>query len=341
MEFLIAESGLWGEAARKRKTLIIDDYDSPSTMKRGLPKGHAPITRFTSIPVFDGDKIVAMVGLAHKHTTYTNHDITTITLLFQGMWNSLQKLKAKELLERENERLKEIEELRKFFFSMATHELKTPLNLLNCTSNLIMENRSFSKNEVQEFMKMIQEGTIKLNKLITQLLDYSRIENDGLKLARSPQKINPIIQKACEDIAWFIEQRNHDLVLNLNSNQICNMDPFRIELVLANLINNAIKNTPPGGVVELKSQDVGPNLLVSVEDTGIGLNKNEMDYLFKKFSTYNRKDCNENIITKGSGLGLFISKEIIKAHGGKIWAESKGYMKGSTFFFSIPGNKRE
>ncbi|NMC03906.1 MAG: PAS domain-containing sensor histidine kinase, partial [Candidatus Lokiarchaeota archaeon] len=113
-------------------------------------------------------------------------------------------------------------------------------------------------------------------------------------------------------------------------------DAFKIEQVLINLVHNASKNTGAGGTITIRVASNPDGAMISVQDTGVGLTPFEMEKLFKKFTKISREDVGENIDIQGTGLGLFISRQIVEAHGGKIWAESAGRNKGATFTFTIP-----
>jgi signal transduction histidine kinase len=136
---------------------------------------------------------------------------------------------------------------------------------------------------------------------------------------------------------YFSNRRNHEIIVDIQPDVILDIDESRIELVLTNLISNAIKYTPSNGKIQIKMQSDGKIAQIKISDSGVGLSSEEIKYLFKKFSTIEsplKKDLNMDL--GSTGLGLFISKEIIKLHQGEIWAESEGKGNGSTFIVKIP-----
>jgi signal transduction histidine kinase len=139
-------------------------------------------------------------------------------------------------------------------------------------------------------------------------------------------------------LEYKIKESNHQITLNLPPVCIVQADQLRIEEVVINLVTNAIKYTPRNGQVTVSLGETPTHVNFTVRDNGVGLTDDEKKILFTKFGSLYRKQMEGKIETYGTGVGLFISKEIIDAHGGKIWAESEGRDKGSTFSFIIPKN---
>ncbi|MBD3196457.1 MAG: histidine kinase, partial [Candidatus Lokiarchaeota archaeon] len=123
---------------------------------------------------------------------------------------------------------------------------------------------------------------------------------------------------------------------NLESNLICEFDRENIKEVLINLINNAINYTPPNGKITIDSNLNGQNVIIKIKDTGIGINNEDNANLSRYFGKVEHFGKGLDVITEGPGLGLYISKNIVQLHGGKLWFESKGKFKGTTFYFTLP-----
>ena len=138
---------------------------------------------------------------------------------------------------------------------------------------------------------------------------------------------------------YFSNKRNHQIELDILPEFNIVIDESRIELVITNILSNAIKYTPSEGKIGIKLNSDGQFAYIEIKDSGVGLTKQEIDNLFKKFSTIEsplKKDLDMDV--GSTGLGLFLSKEIVKLHEGDIWAESEGKGKGSTFIIKIPIN---
>lgn len=250
-----------------------------------------------------------------------------------------ERKEIEKLLAIENEKLKDIDKMRKDFVSMTTHELKTPLSsMIGASEFLISYYKDLKDEEVLDFIEMIHRGSMRLKTMINDLLAVHRFEENKLVLDKEDADVVDIVKRVIKDTSFLFKKRNQELSYELPENCMVNIDPFKIEQVLTNLIHNACKNTPPGGKILIRVQQNDDVVLISVVDSGVGLTSEEIGKLFEKFGKLPRQDVDLDIEMHGTGLGLFISKQIVEAHDGKIWAESEGRGKGSTFTFTIPIN---
>ena len=133
-----------------------------------------------------------------------------------------------------------------------------------------------------------------------------------------------------------LKLRNHTINIDISDDLVMYLDKDKIQTVISNLMTNAIKYTPSGGNITINSRFKKNTIIISVRDDGIGLQKEEITQLFKPFGKIEKYGRGWDIISDGIGLGLYLSKEIIDLHEGKIWVESAGLNKGSTFYFSLP-----
>jgi len=246
--------------------------------------------------------------------------------------------KIQDLLESENKLLKEIDEMRKDFVLNATHELKTPLSIIIGAADFLSKYYSeIPEQKRMEFLNSIRKGSIRLKQLIENLLDYSRLESGRLQLQQLEETdLVELVHNSVQNLSYLINRRQQEIILNLPKLIMANVDKFRIEQVIVNMISNAVKNTQPGGKIVIDLESISDQVQFAVKDNGVGLTREEMTRLFKKFSKIERAGVNADIDIQGTGLGLFIAKEIIEMHGGKIWAESEGRNKGSRFIFTVP-----
>ncbi|MFO8020687.1 MAG: HAMP domain-containing sensor histidine kinase [Promethearchaeia archaeon] len=230
-------------------------------------------------------------------------------------------------------------EKKKEFLDSASHELKTPLSQIYSAAQLLKE--SNLAGDKKELLDLILNGSEKLKYLLKNFFEYSRWDSNDNKFEKEEKDLIALIKKCKKDLQFFIEKRRHEIYLNLPEQMIVKFDNVKMEQVITNLLSNAIKYTPAQGeitvtVKEEKSENKD-YVIFSVKDTGIGLTEGEMDKLFKKFTVLERgKSLNFDIYMKGTGLGLYLSKKIIELHDGKIWVESDGINKGSTFYVKLP-----
>lgn len=226
------------------------------------------------------------------------------------------------------ERIQELSNYKDEFMVMASHELKTPLTVI--LANLqILQMRNKDDSNVPFFNKTIKQVD-KLSALISDLLDVSKIHLGKLTLVPTLFDLTVLIEEVCSNLQQTTG--DHQLVFNNHGKKLMAMaDRERIEQVLINIIGNAIKYSPGPGKVIIDAGKNGNSIFVGISDSGIGIPQQDIENIFERF--YRVRQSSGSFA--GSGVGLYISAEIIKSHGGKIWAESE-IGKGSVFHFSIP-----
>jgi len=227
------------------------------------------------------------------------------------------------------DKLKEIDKVKSDFFSLMSHELRTPLTSIKEGTTLLLEGAGGEINKKQRgLLKIIEEESNRLIGHVNSILDLSKMEAKMMTYNFIQADIVPLINKAIFEIEPLSRSKNITTELNISKElPLVKMDPERILQVLRNLIGNAMKFTPDNGRIIIAARLADRNLEVSVRDTGPGIPKENLIAIFDKF-----KSSRDH---KGTGLGLAIVKHIIKAHGGKVWAESEP-KQGSTFTFLLP-----
>ncbi len=249
-----------------------------------------------------------------------------------------ERKKAELLVKEEIEKLKELDQIRKDLISRVSHELKTPLiPVLGGVEYLLYSYSDKFEKEQIELLEMIQKGGKRLGKLVERLLDITRIEYDKLILNRQLTNLSEIIKETANDMKYLIKERKINLNLVVPEDLFLEIDGMRIEQVITNLLSNALKNTPPNGRVSIGLEKYGNWAIISVSDTGVGFTEDEMKKIFTKFGKIERHgEGLEYINMEGSGLGLFITKQIVDLHDGKIWVESTGRNRGCIFKVRLP-----
>jgi two-component system sensor histidine kinase VicK len=267
---------------------------------------------------------IEAMGLA----TYSNSNATVFSYvsIFESFWHQAEMY----------ERLRMHDEMQRDFLNIAAHELRTPIQPIIGLTGILFERASESNNnnEYQHFLEIIHRNANRLYKLTEGLLDVARIEGRSLQLNKQPFNLGDIVKDAVADVGRFVDFNKVRLVFfcpEKDNDIFVDADRDRIGQVMFNLLTNAIKFTKEGIVlITLKKETTNSEFVsISVRDFGSGIDSEIMPRLFSKFS---RKS------DKGTGLGLFISKGIIEAHGGKIWAKNNrpGDGGGATFTFNLP-----
>ncbi len=228
---------------------------------------------------------------------------------------------------------RELEKMKDDLMSTVTHELRTPLFSIRGFVHILLDDDPPDAETQREFLKIIEREASQLADLVTHLLDSNKLSTDLVKIEEKSIQPIEIINQAILKLQGFAHNEKVNLISQIPPAlpRILG-DPQRLERVLTNLVGNAIKFTPPGGSVTITAQADQAYLTIIVADTGIGIPEADLPHIFSKF--YQVEGHYEQA-GPGSGLGLHISKQIIEAHNGKIWAESKPN-QGSTFFVQFP-----
>jgi two-component system sensor histidine kinase KdpD len=187
----------------------------------------------------------------------------------------------------------------------------------------------------QELLRIVDEETDRLNSMLTEAIQMSRIEAGQLQLRRSPQSLRKIVRTQLERLGESLEGRKVTVDVPEKLPRV-SVDPEFTGTVIWQLLNNALKYTPPGSPLTLRASAGETEVVVSIEDCGPGISEQEQGKVFEKF--YRGKDQRERI--PGTGMGLTIAREIVRAHHGRIWVESEPG-KGARFSFSLPRALRE
>jgi signal transduction histidine kinase len=224
------------------------------------------------------------------------------------------------------------------FIDTLSHELKTPLTSIIAAAGLLAEELEATGDE--SYQKLIQTIIHNANTLETrtaELMDIVKTGSGKLQLQLEPVDMKSLLQGIGWQISPLLQGKEQDLYMDLpQSLPIIHGDGQRLEQVLLNLMTNATKFTPKGGNITLRARKQDTGLLIEVQDTGIGIHKDEQARLFKPYSRLSADRQRH----PGLGLGLALAKQVVELHGGQIWVESEPG-KGSTFSFSLPVNARK
>jgi PAS domain S-box-containing protein len=229
-------------------------------------------------------------------------------------------------------RFREAEEMKSTFVSVISHELKTPVALIKGYANtLAREDAHWDEETLREGLQVISEESDRLTALINNLLDASRIQAGGFKLERADVDLPQLAGAVVEN--WRTQTEKHRFALDFAAQfPMVVGDEERLRQVLNNLLSNALKYSPEGGEVRVGGWGEDDEVVLYVADQGIGIPESEQGNLFQRFY---RVDSSLRRSTQGAGLGLFLCRTIVEAHGGRIWLRSEPG-KGTTVFFTLP-----
>ena len=230
--------------------------------------------------------------------------------------------------------LEEMERMRNEFLAMVSHELRGPLTTIKGSAATVLSSATpFSPMEIRSFFRTIDQQADLLSELVSNLLDVTEIEAGALVVDPKPTDLSDLVEEAVN--TFLRDGSRHQIQVDLPPDlPRISADSQRVTQVLNNLLSNASKYSPASSPIRVTASVQEPYLAISVIDEGQGVTADQLPLLFKKFSRAGLRDAQENV--EGHGLGLSICKGIVEAHGGRIWAESRGEGNGSQFTFSIP-----
>jgi two-component system, OmpR family, sensor histidine kinase VicK len=270
------------------------------------------------------ENFIEAVGMA----TYSNSKPTVVSYIsiFESLWTQVDLY----------EQLKTHDKMQKEFINIASHEMKTPTQAIIGYADLIHKH----PEKREDMMQSISRNAVRLQRLTNDILDVTRIDSHTLNLHKEQFNIGNLLAYIVQDYVGYIEKENQNVKLFYNFKQDINdplpidADEDRITQVISNLLNNAIKFTSKKreGVISVSAERKKEEVIVSIKDTGEGINPEILPRLFTKFATRS---------FSGTGLGLYISKSIVEAHGGKMWAENNPDGEGATFTFTLPLSSRK
>ncbi len=296
------------------------------------------------IPVMSEEKVIGVieVGTKRKRTEVTASEIATLESIADELGVVARNIKlfeqirqANAQLEVANQHLQELDRAKSEFVSIASHQLRTPMTgIMGYLSMMTQGDFGKIKDEHQKILVDLLAESQRMIRLINQFLNVSKIEAGKFTYTKAPVQLASLVEHEIIEVTKTASDKGLKLVNKMPKQPLpaITVDADKLQDVILNLIDNAIKYTDKGSIT-ISAEQEGGNVHFRVKDTGIGIKPADASALFSKFV---RGSGIAQIHPDGSGLGLFIAKSIIDAHGGRIWAESDGEGKGSTFQFVIP-----
>ncbi|MDY7077370.1 MAG: ATP-binding protein [Chloroflexota bacterium] len=300
--------------------------------------GQRQLQSAVCIPLFTGETKEGVLRLENRQQpdSFVHEDIPFLKAVADLIALSIENARLREELH-VTQSLEEANRLKAELISTLAHEMRTPLTSIKGYSTaLLMDEIAFSPETQQEFLQIIDEECTVLQDLIHDLLESSIIDAGLLRLEPQPVMLHRLAQGVTNDMERRTQK--HSFVIDFERRPdgfpIVDADPRRVEQVLRNLLDNAIKYSPQGGLVVVRGQvnEDENEVVISVADQGVGIAPEHLNRLFEKFF---RVESGMGRHVVGSGLGLPIARTIVESHGGRIWAESQ-VGEGSTLYFTLP-----
>lgn len=304
----------------------------------------AGIKAIMSVPVYTEEKVIGVIDFILKKAPEEITDVEKemmksladqVGIVYRNLILYQKIQKANVELKDANVRLQQLDQAKSEFLSIASHQLRTPLTGIKGYLSMILEGDFGSVPvKLKSILEDLFQNTDRLTRLVNVFLNVSRIESGRFELEKKEVDIVKMIEEVINEFKLNADKKNlkFDFIKPSKLVPFISIDRDKVKDVLVNLVDNSIKYTPKGKVEVILERDAD-QVKISVKDTGVGVKKEEVNNLFKKFV---RGEGIAQIHTGGSGLGLYIAKNIIEAHQGKIWVESEGLNRGAAFIFTLP-----
>jgi len=280
---------------------------------------------------------VLILGSKPSGQPYSQEDERLVYAVASRMAMELENARLYNMEKVARKELQEQNEQKTEFLHSIAHELKTPLTAIISSSELLQGDGVAVKLEQrQQMLRNISKGGWRMDKRISELLDFARMQTGALELQMQSQEIGPVLREVASQLRILFTNRGQSLAVEIpDSLPIVNVDKAKIEQVLINLLENANKFSPHGSSITLRASEVDARVVVKVEDSAPVVTEEERGRIFNPY--YRGEDAGRRRRLPGIGLGLAISKQLVEAQHGEIWAEVRPG-EGNTFAFSLPAS---
>lgn len=284
------------------------------------------------VPLTYKDRVIGVLEAINKREMpWTDDDRNFLSIIAAQAAVAIEGTQLVSELKRANEELSQVDKLKNDFIAIASHELRTPLGVIMGYASFLQEEESAS---AQQHANKVLESALKLRTLVEQMVNLRYLKQSQADLHRENMTVKQLMDLLRRDVYTLMDLTSYQFeITSPDTDDIVFVDETRIVMALNNILQNAISFTEKGKRITMRAEVKGGELLLSIEDEGMGIDPSQLDRIFEEFVQI------EDHMTRqhgGLGIGLSISMAIIQAHDGRIWAESDGVGHGATFIIALP-----
>ena len=327
------EGSIAGSVFRENRPMVINNVENDPRHYAGVgQKVQFQSRSLLAVPMRIRSQVTGVLEAVNKRAgDFTDNDVQLLSVIASQAAVAINNAQLVQALQKANEELSRADKIKSDFMAIASHELRTPLGVILGYATFLKED---AKGELSEHANMVLTSALRLRALVEDMTNMNLLQMGDAKLAMYPISIQKPLLAACEEIATTAEIKNQKLEPELPREPLMVQgDLVKLELLFANLLNNAIRFTPDGGQIRIRARLCEKEVWVEIQDNGIGIPPEELENIFKEF--YQVEDHLRRR-HGGMGLGLAIARGIVRLHNGRIWAESQGENKGTTINVVLP-----
>ena len=328
------DGSIAGSVFRENKPVIINDVSQDTRhFKQVGDKINFQSRSLVGVPMRIKDRVTGVLEALNKRggKNFTEADARVLAILASQAAVAIENARLIDALQKAYNDLGKLDKMKGDFIAIASHELRTPLGVILGYATFLREE---AKGEAGEYAKAVLDSAVHMRKLIEDMTNLRFLEVGQMSLRREPMDLRKLLTEARTEMLSLAEAKNQTLtVLDGQRPLIVHADRSKLAAVMSNLLTNAIRYTQEGGRIEVSGFIKGNEVWVAVKDNGRGIPRRDLEDIFRGFF-----QVEDHMVRKtgGLGLGLSIVRGTIKLHGGRVWAESDGEDKGSTFIFTLP-----
>lgn len=327
------EGSLAGAALLENRVVQVDDaLHDPRHYSRLDEEQQFQTRSLLAVPMRQRDRLIGILEVINKRELpWTKDDQDHLLVLASQAAVAIESAQLVTQLQKANQELSEVDNMKNEFIAIASHELRTPLAIILGYASFLKEE---AQGQLSDHAEKVMSAGLQLRRIIEDLVNLRYMQQNASELHRETVPLKTVIDETIRDVRELAEAAQHKLEVSLPENTQVYIDQIRTEMAFKNVIGNAIRFTPPGGRITIRGEVRDTReVWVAITDTGIGLDGDQLERVFEKFYQV------EDHMTRkygGLGIGLSITRAMIEAQGGRIWASSPGLGQGATFTFALP-----
>ena len=327
------EGSIAGTIYRDDSPLIINEVAAdPRHYRQVGEKIRFEARTMIGVPMRMRDRRIGVLEALNKRGgPFTESDLQTLSIIASQAAVAIHNANLVSALQKAYDELGKVEKLKSDFIAIASHELRTPLGVILGYAAILKED---ADQATSEHAAAVLNSALRMRALIEDMTNMNMMRVGSAELAVSQQALQPILEAAYEEMRPLIEAKGQQVSRHVAPEQLlANVDAPKMMMALTNLLNNAMRFTPGGGRIELGLERHGAEAWLRVRDNGVGLPADQLERVFDQFYQVEHHMTRRH---EGMGLGLSIVRAVVRAHNGRVWAESAGRDQGATFTIALP-----